>query len=283
MTKRKVGKKKTENKLAQRALGPMADRFGRSAAKTGIKAAGAVDNLVEGTALLSGVLLRAVKVLVYGWDQLERRFFPMVEERVATIPEERRIAPPISIAGPTIEAAKFTTDEPELSRMFANLLATAMDSETAMQAHPSFVEIIKQLTPDEAKIIKRMGEQPYAAYPVIDVQVPNQDGSGWSPLLVDFSHVGRAASVSDDSKTPSGLVNLCRLGVCEIPAQTWLSDDTKYDDLRNDPLVKELAAKEQAKFGRSVQFARRAVQLSTLGRRFVSACVVDRSNTSTPA
>lgn len=49
-----------------------------------------------------------------------------------------------------------TIDAEELRDMFANLLARSMDTATAGNVHPSFVEVIKQLTPDEARILSTM-------------------------------------------------------------------------------------------------------------------------------
>jgi hypothetical protein len=40
--------------------------------------------------------------------------------------------------------------------MYVNLLATAMDRQTAEKAHPAFVEIIRQLTPDEARLMSHL-------------------------------------------------------------------------------------------------------------------------------
>jgi hypothetical protein len=63
------------------------------------------------------------------------------------------IEPPESILLPVLAANSYTTDE-DLRDMFATLVAAAMDPETAGLAHPSFADIIRQLTPDEARIVK---------------------------------------------------------------------------------------------------------------------------------
>jgi hypothetical protein len=65
-----------------------------------------------------------------------------------------RIEPKPMIAGPTIDAMKYCGSKPHLRDLFANLPATAMDARTAENVHPAFVEIIKQLSADQAKMIK---------------------------------------------------------------------------------------------------------------------------------
>jgi hypothetical protein len=47
----------------------------------------------------------------------------------------------------------YTFEEPSLKDLYLNLLATASDDRRADQAHPAFAEIIKQLTPDETKLL----------------------------------------------------------------------------------------------------------------------------------
>jgi hypothetical protein len=69
---------------------------------------------------------------------------------------ERLVEPNPVVAGPAIEALRYAASEPALRDMYMNLLAASMDSETAHKAHPAFVETIKQLTPDEARIVRLM-------------------------------------------------------------------------------------------------------------------------------
>ena len=64
----------------------------------------------------------------------------------------------------------------ELRNMYANLLAASMLKDEKENAHPSFVEIIKQLSPDEAKLLKKISESG-DAYPLIDVKL-NVAGGG---------------------------------------------------------------------------------------------------------
>jgi hypothetical protein len=51
----------------------------------------------------------------------------------------------------------FASEVPDLREMYAKLLATSMDSATSDTAHPSFVTLIQQLTPDEARILRHLG------------------------------------------------------------------------------------------------------------------------------
>ena len=59
------------------------------------------------------------------------------------------------IAGPLLDAMKYCGAEKHLREIFANLLTTSMDARTVATAHPAFVEMAKQLSPDEARMLHK--------------------------------------------------------------------------------------------------------------------------------
>jgi hypothetical protein len=123
---------------------------------------------------IGSVLVRSVRValvplrgLLWGWEQIEEQFIPRLIEKLKGIPEGRIVTPPLPVAGPALEAMRFTGSESALRELYANLLATAMDKDRIEQAHPAFVEIIKQLSPDEAKLLKVFPVQAQHQIPVV--------------------------------------------------------------------------------------------------------------------
>ena len=74
-------------------------------------------------------------------------------DRTKDIPLESVVDPKASIAGPALQGIAFAQDEPNLKAMYLSLIATAMDSRVAETAHPAFVEIIKQLEGEEARLL----------------------------------------------------------------------------------------------------------------------------------
>ena len=75
-----------------------------------------------------------------------------IQKRLANTSPENIISPPKEVAVPAIIANSYT-DSDTLRSLYANLLAKAMDK-TETRPHPSYVEIIKQLSPDEAFLLK---------------------------------------------------------------------------------------------------------------------------------
>ena len=100
--------------------------------------------------------LSPLKAFVWGYDRVENFLKEKFPPKMINIPPEKIITPKVNIAVPTIEALRYIGSNQELSELFLNLLATSMDSDSAKNAHPAFVTIIKEMTSDEAKILKAM-------------------------------------------------------------------------------------------------------------------------------
>ena len=76
-----------------------------------------------------------------------------VQKRIESIPDEELREPPKNIVVPAILSNSYNDSE-ELRLMYANLIANSMNKQQKHPAHPAFVEIIKQLTPSEALLLK---------------------------------------------------------------------------------------------------------------------------------
>ncbi|UWG97707.1 DUF4393 domain-containing protein [Dehalobacter sp. DCM] len=77
----------------------------------------------------------------------------MLEEKLKYYDPQKICTPEPYIAIPAIEAISYSRDCKQIREMYANLLVKSMIIEERKYVHPAFTEIIKQLTPDEAKII----------------------------------------------------------------------------------------------------------------------------------
>lgn len=86
-------------------------------------------------------------------DKSLEKFLNELDEEVNKIPENRVKEPPLYIVGPALEdAIKYYCDEEYLRKMFARLIASSMDSDNIV--HPSYIEIIKQLSPRDSAIFR---------------------------------------------------------------------------------------------------------------------------------
>lgn len=86
------------------------------------------------------IALAPISALVWGYEQISEFVGRRVTEKLKNVPPERIQTPSPNVAVPALEALRYTGHSEPLRELFANLLATSLDSETARNAHPSFVE-----------------------------------------------------------------------------------------------------------------------------------------------
>lgn len=79
-------------------------------------------------------------------------------EEIKHLPEEKVVSVTPEIGVPIAEKLSYVTNE-ELSDLYVNLLAKASCVDTARFAHPSFVNVINNLSPDEAVLLKEIHQQ----------------------------------------------------------------------------------------------------------------------------
>ncbi|WP_439902864.1 DUF4393 domain-containing protein [Microbacterium azadirachtae] len=84
-------------------------------------------------------------------EYFEKRFGQELAEKLASVPNEDIVIPKSSIAGPALQGIADTIDEPELRRMYIELVARAMDNRGRGQVHPAFTEIVRQISSDEVE------------------------------------------------------------------------------------------------------------------------------------
>jgi hypothetical protein len=86
-------------------------------------------------------------------EYFETEFATDMAKKIADIPEEDLITPKASVAGPAMQGLAYSLDEPNLKEMYLNLLTAATDGRRSEAAHPSFAEIIRQLSAEEAPLL----------------------------------------------------------------------------------------------------------------------------------
>ena len=74
------------------------------------------------------------------------------------VPDEFQQPAAANIAKPVMEALAFTEDDSPLMSMFEELMSQAIDARKASKLNPTFPELIKNLSPLQAKLIKSLKE-----------------------------------------------------------------------------------------------------------------------------
>lgn len=132
-----------------------------------------------------------------------------LEQKLSSIPEEKLVEPDLMIAGPALEALKYTYDKDELRNMYLNLLTSSMNKDIKDKAHPSYIEIIRQLTPLDAKVFKRLQDlrQVACAHVILKINNSNRFYSSAYPNYI----VMELLDLGDEFQLSTSISNLIRL------------------------------------------------------------------------
>ena len=197
------------------------------------------------------------------------RFTQEVAEKIADIPPEYLIEPKASIAGPALQGLAFSHEEDELKEMYLSLLGAAMDERIAASAHPAFVEIIKQLTAKEARllhILLGLEGDPMLA----EVRLQKDGEVGWERVLCRHLAAltdGDTGKPAWDPMFPAMVDNWVRLGLVTVDYQTYRTGDDAYSWVEKSPEYSRLR-REFEKDSSKVVYAPGVVTKTALGDQF---------------
>lgn len=151
----------------------------------------------------------------------------LLEKKLENVPVENIITPPSYIGVPALQAISYCMDDESLCNMYAELLAHAMNSDTVDNVHPTYVEIIKQMSPYDALIFQNLVKE--LVKPCMSLRYEKRDASGY-PIIdcFAFADVDRFPIIP----TQISLENLERLRLIEINKKFHYSNENKYRELR---------------------------------------------------
>ena len=221
------------------------------------------------------VALEPVRGLVWGYEKIKDYINVELPNRLKNVDPDKIITPQPNVAVPTLEAMRYTGHIDELRELFTNLLASSMNSDSAKEAFPSFVEIIKQMTPDEAKLLDYLVKNQIR--PVINLMKQYKDTGGSSAVLTNYSHFGKASECQYPELTPAYLTNLCRLGILDIPIFGQYTEDHVYKSLASDPIVKLNIEKIESHPNVTAGIEKKVVNITDFGWKFVDTCVIRKT------
>jgi hypothetical protein len=89
------------------------------------------------------------------------RLRAFLDRSVRAVPEKHRVSPPPQILGPIVEGIRYEPEGTPLDEMFSRLLSSSMDDARLDQAHPAYPAILRQLSSDEARILKLLKGNTY--------------------------------------------------------------------------------------------------------------------------
>ncbi|MGI9316028.1 MAG: DUF4393 domain-containing protein [bacterium] len=220
--------------------------------------------------------LQTTSELVWRGKEIEDFVYRQLVRKLEFTPPENISAPDIAIAGPVLEALRYTRHRHLICELYLNLLASALDIKSAKTVHPGYVDIIKNMTSDEVRIIAHLLE--VKVIPVIDINKVRSGNLGDIKINTLVSTIGVDAGCEYEELSESYLNNLERIGLIEIPKDTYITDPGVYDRILTSLPVKAKIhilnrGKDQFRAGINKYFAK----LTLFGRYFGQTCVIGHS------
>ena len=238
-------------------------------------------NLIRSTAKSVQQNLESAIDGVMGWLRcwgekqkiLQEKYLEDFKKRVSTkisdVPQEDLVEPSVSIVGPIVEACKYYYEDTHYQEMFSELLASACDQRHVHAIHPSFVEILKQLAPLDAKLLSMFKH--HGTYALCDVQEIHRDGliTPYTQSLFDFKDKQGEFTLEEHLGLTSSLDNLARLGVV-MKNRDIIELSYNYDAFQNHFMYKSYLSTKNIDSTFKILKAR--IELTDFGRRL--GCVV---------
>lgn len=217
------------------------------------------------------VSLAPISAIVWGYDKISSYLDEAIPQYFENrkISKEKIISPDPAIAVPTIEAMRYT-NKGILRQMYVDILGASMNQDTADFIHPSFVEVIKQLTPDEAKLIKELPRKGLHE-PLMNIRVEKENTKGTFMIYRNCGILGYKAGCIFPDRISLYVDNLKRLALVEVPENACLIDEWRYDKIANSDYFNALIVKAEEEG--KVFFEKRMIGLTDYGMLLKEICL----------
>lgn len=193
------------------------------------------------------------------------------QEKMESVKEEDRCEVHPEIGVPIMQVLHYITND-EIAEMFTNLLASASITSMAGSAHPAFVEFIKHMSPDEAKIVRYLDEKDFVPYITLKAHFAKPRKGFITPIENSVSLCNDIDLIYPQN-IQIYLSNLLSLGIIVDANSLHLMDDGLYDKvIKTNQLEEKKAEYEQIQDFERVEFQKGYYFVSEIGKLFISAC-----------
>lgn len=189
--------------------------------------------------------------------------------KIENIPEEDLIEPNINIVGPAIEASKYFFEEEYYQEMFTNLIAASCDVKQKSKIHPSYVAIIKQLSPLDAKVLELF--KSHNTYPVANLNATIDDKTitPCTILLCDFKENNKYFSAEEFLEISSSIDNLIRLNLIRKNKEVL---ELGYDYSKFELNTFYIAFSKSVDQKSKINIVKYRIELTNFGSNFFNIC-----------
>ncbi|MBX9765126.1 DUF4393 domain-containing protein [Patescibacteria group bacterium] len=201
----------------------------------------------------------------------EKNLVNLVAKLEKIDPKDAQPVPP-ELGVPIFERLKYTRGE-ELVNLYTELFLKASQKTTESSAHPSYFEVITNLSLDEARVVEFLSRDSIGSeIPYLRIDGVNKENSGYIVFLQYFTLLGENIDFLHEYSEQVSIVNLIRLGILVDAEGTELLDESEYARLLESPNLEPLKA-EIEKQGKNFRVKKSFLRVTAFGSRFIDTCV----------
>lgn len=229
---------------------------------------------------LGNTLLLPIKLLnekanhlfVHHMEKFRRNLDQIDENKI------QPIEPQIGV--PILESLEYTTNQ-KLGNLYINLLTTASNFDTASHAHPSYVKIIGNITPDEAFILEFLDEDETSTrrIPFISLKLHFDFGSSKKDTTNKVSAEEHITEFEYSSKIKFPklvklyISNLIGLGLIQSEIDNYVGPD--FDELKKK--MKSIIDYYEQDSRITIEYIHGYFSLTDFGKGFIRSCKMSAS------
>lgn len=226
------------------------------------------------TKCIGAVLDLAVLPVLYYSQKAQINYKHRLEQykkKMDAVKDEDRCEVHPEIGVPIMQVLHYTTND-DIAEMFTNLLVSASITSMAGSAHPAFVEIIKQMSPDEAKIVQYLknGEE----IPYISLRVNSSEPiEGFELAVVKAVAINEDVEMMYPQNVQIYISNLLSLGIIADSGDLQLAESSYYDKVIKYHHLDEMKSKYESSHGAdNVDYDKGYYHVTEIGKLFIDAC-----------
>jgi hypothetical protein len=190
-------------------------------------------------------------------------------EKVEKIPSEKICAVSTEVGVPILEKLGYVAD-PDLREMYATLLAKASCTDTQSQAHPSFVNVLNNMSPDEAVLLHHLSQKG-GAIPFVSAHFGNPQTGSYIQIGDVHPEVNANREFVYPNNLPAYVGNLAGMGLINVRSNMSLESD-KY--LALEAKIKDQYSQVNFFDGfTELHLFRGTIDVTSFGWMFIHSCV----------
>lgn len=194
----------------------------------------------------------------------------LLAQKLENVDPEKIVEPEPYVAVPAIQAISYSMNSEELRNLYANLLAKAMNSDTKDLVHPSFVEIIKQMSPIDSIVFKIIMER--EPNPLIDLIYKNDQNA---TVNIQTNIINFDPKVASLDFVSISIDNLVKQSLIFIPEDSHYLKEDVYENLIYSEYYTNQQQNNPPQDGFVFSHKKKMIQKTNLGDLFYKICVTN--------